>query len=205
MLDYTIITQAILNKALSFGFLEAKIAQIKIDASSQNNFTEWLQQNFHGEMEYLARNTELRFNPELLHEGTLSIICVKAPYLTKPVAYHKQRLDNKNLAYISSYALGRDYHKVVKGQLKKYAAWINHLIAGLDFTFNYRAFTDSAPVLEVELAKNAGLGFRGKNTLLLHKTQGSLFFLGEIFTNLPLIANNPTTSHCGSCTKCLTA
>jgi epoxyqueuosine reductase len=124
------------------------------------------------------------------------------PYLRQVAKAHLNRLNTvDDKAYISSYALGRDYHKVVKQQLKKYTNWIQELIVQL----NYRVFTDSAPILEIELAKNAGLGFRGKNTLLLHPKHGSMFFLGEIFTNLPLIPDTATTSHCGSCTKCLTA
>ena len=203
MQDYTILSKQIKNKALEFGFLEASIASITIDTTAQNHFVDWLNKHFHGDMGYLERNTELRFNPELLYENTVSIICVKAPYLTQDVKYHTNRLDKTDLAYISSYALGRDYHKVVKQQLNQYAKWINTLVSEIDF--NYRAFTDSAPILEIELAKNSGLGWRGKNTLLLHKQQGSLYFLGEIFTNLPLIVDSPTGSHCGSCNKCLTA
>ncbi len=203
MLDYATLTQQIKEKATDFGFLEASIASIKIDATAQSHFIDWLNKHFHGDMSYLERNTNLRFDPALLHEGTLSIICVKAPYLSNDVQYHKDRLADQNLAYISSYALGRDYHKVVKQQLNQYAKWINTLVSEIDF--KYRAFTDSAPILEIELAKNAGLGWRGKNTLLLNKQQGSLYFLGEIFTNLPLITGKATTAHCGSCSKCLTA
>lgn len=205
MTDYSILTEQILAEAPKFGFLEAQIAQIKIDTDSQNNFIEWLNHNFNGDMDYLTRNTELRFNPELLHDGTLSIITVKIPYLTQKVDFHLARLKNPQHAYISSYALGRDYHKVVKQQLKHYANWINQLIAQLKIEFNYRAFTDSAPILEVQLAQKSGNGWIGKNTLLLNKKQGSMFFLGELFTNLPLIPGTSTTSHCGSCSKCLTA
>lgn len=205
MTDYNILTKQILAEAPKFGFLEAQVAQIQIDPSSQTNFTEWLSHNFNGDMDYLAKNTELRFNPELLHNGTLSIITVKVPYLTNKVNFHQTRLENPQHAYISSYALGRDYHKVVKQQLKYYANWINQLITQLEINFNYRAFTDSSPILEVQLAKKAGNGWIGKNTLLLNKKQGSMFFLGELFTNLPLTPGKSTTSHCGSCNKCLNA
>src|SRR6185437_13548160 len=203
MIDFSIISSDICKQAPYFGFLEAAIAQIKIDNQSQTNFTVWLDKNFQGNMDYLAKNTSLRFNPEILHNGTISIICVKAPYLTESIDTHKDRLDNKDNAYVSSYALGRDYHKVLRQKLKEYASWIEEYIGQYDLELNYRVFTDSAPILEIELAKNAGLGFRGKNTLLLNKTEGSMFFLGEIFTNLPLIPGNPVTAHCGSCTKCL--
>ena len=203
MIDYSILTEQILAEAPKFGFLEAQVAQIKMDPSSQNNFLEWLNHSFNGEMDYLARNTELRFNPELLHDGTLSIITVKVPYLTHSIDFHQTRLENPEHAYISSYALGRDYHKVVKQQLKHYANWINQLITTSNINFNYRAFTDSAPVLEVQLAHKAGNGWIGKNTLLLNKKQGSMFFLGELFTNLPLTPGQSSTNHCGSCNKCL--
>ena len=204
-MDYTIISQQIKDKALDFGFLEARIASIKIDATAQNNFNSWLNAKFYGDMEYLARNTNLRFNPELLHKNTLSIISVKASYLTQATNVHRSRLKNSESAYISSYALGRDYHKVVKKQLNLYSTWIKNLICELNIDFDYRVFTDSAPILEIELAKNAGNGWRGKNTLLLNKEQGSMFFLGGIFTNLPLIVDTPVSAHCGSCSKCLTA
>ncbi len=203
MIDFNIVSSDICKQAPSFGFLEAAITHIKIDDKTQTDFTNWLNENFHGDMDYLAKNTHLRFNPEILHDGTLSIICVKAPYLTKPIDTHKNRLDNSDNAYVSSYALGRDYHKVLRQKLKQYATWIEEYLKGYDLELNYRVFTDSAPILEVELAKNAGLGFRGKNTLLLNKTEGSMFFLGEIFTNLPLIPGKPVTAHCGSCTKCI--
>ena len=203
MPDYNIITALIKEKASSFGFLEAAIASITIDPTAKTNFNLWLEQNFAGDMDYLKRNTDKRFNPELLHTGTLAIICVKVPYLQDSVASHKQRLLNPEQAYISSYALGRDYHKVVKQQLKRYCEWIDTLLSQQQLSQNYRVFTDSAPILEVQLAVQAGLGWRGKNTLLINKQQGSMFFLGEIFTNLPLPADTPSTNHCGSCHKCL--
>ena len=216
MPDYNIITRDILAMAHEFGALEANVAQITIDPQIQTNYREWLLRNFHGDMEYLAKNTHLRFNPQLLLPKTLSIICVKIPYLTKPIKSHITRLAKQNSAYVSSYALGRDYHKVIKSKLKKYAAAITEYLLQYELDLDYRVFTDSAPILEIELAQNAQLGWRGKNTLLLHKQQGSMFFLGEIFTNLPLIpaqlnkspsatkntsANNQGS--CGSCTKCL--
>lgn len=208
MNDYNKLTTKICEKAPDFGFLEARIAQVKIDPTSQSNFNDWLTKNLYGEMTYLARNTHLRFNPELLHQNILSIICVKCPYLTDSIKYHTDRLEKQDMAYISNYALGRDYHKVIKQQLNKYATWIKDLIVDLnipvaDNQFDYRVFTDSAPIMEVQLAVNAGLGFRGKNTLLLNTQEGSHFFLGEIFTNLPLTPHLATTAHCGSCTKCL--
>ena len=204
MSNYNILTGQILALANQFGFLEANVAQIKIDKSVLANFAEWLNKKFHGEMTYLERNTGLRFNPEQLYSDTLSIICVKMPYLTNKIAYHQQRAADPMLANISSYAMGRDYHKVVKKQLKLYADAINSLLSQQSQKIKYRCFTDSAPILEIELAVSAGLGWKGKNTLLLHKQEGSMFFLGELFINLPLTTSSPSKNHCGSCTKCLT-
>ncbi len=204
MVDYSIITKQILDKAPDFGFLKASVASIKIADETKIKFNEWLNAKFHGTMDYLANNRQLRFHPELLHHGTISIIIVQIPYLTKMINSHKQRLKENN-AYISSYALGRDYHKVVKQNLEKYTSYIKSTIDDYNFEFNYRVFTDSAPILEVELAKNAGLGWRGKNTLLLSKENGSMFFLGEIFTNLPLNMGSEVANHCGSCNKCIVA
>lgn len=203
MMDYSIIKDLIKNNAPQFGFLDAKIAAIKIEKNAQHNFRSWLDRGYAGAMTYLSNNLELRFNPQKLQPHTLSIICVKLPYLQESISELKERLAITNQAYISSYALGRDYHKTLKQQLNKFAAWINSQLLEHGLTHNYRVFTDSAPIMEVQLASQAGLGWRGKNTLLLDKTQGSMFFLGEIFTDLPLPADNPTTAHCGSCQKCL--
>lgn len=197
------IKEYILNLARNFGFLEAKVANMLIKQDVQNKFCQWLDENLNGDMYYLKNNVELRFNPRLLHNNILSIICVKIPYLTKKVEYHKNRLLNSDNAYVSNYALGRDYHKVVKQQLKKYVIAINDYLKELNLNLDYRVFTDSAPVLEVELAKSAGLGFRGKNTLLLNTNEGSFFFLGELFTNLALEPDMESSSHCGSCQRCI--
>lgn len=203
IMDFNILSTAICEQAINFGFTDAKIAKIKIEDETKSKFNHWLKQNLYGDMDYLAKNTSLRFNPELLHNGTISIICVTAPYLNSPVTKHKERLGKSDKAYISTYALGRDYHKVLRQRLKQYAKWIEGYISQFELALDYRVFTDSAPILEVELAKNAGLGFRGKNTLILNKDQGSMFFLGEIFTNLPLIPSTRVKALCGSCTKCL--
>ena len=203
MLDYNILKTLIKAKASDFGFLEAAIATIQIPEDAQNKFRLWLEQGFAGDMHYLERNLPLRFNPELLQLGTVAIICVKAPYLQALPASHKQRLADGEQAYISSYALGRDYHKVVKQQLRHYCDWINQQLTEWSLNATHRVFTDSAPIMEIVLASQAGLGWRGKNTLLIHKQHGSLFFLGEIFTTLPLPADKASTNHCGSCHKCL--
>lgn len=197
--------QKIKDQANQFGFLEINFATLIIPNEAQDKFNQWIENNYHGEMNYLANNRELRFNPKILHDGTLSIISVKAPYLQNEIKFHKQRLNNPEHAYVSSYALGRDYHKVVKQNLNNLAQWISAEIANLETLQShlYRVFTDSAPIMEVLLASLAGSGWRGKNTLLINKNHGSMFFLGEIFSNIPFTADVPTSSHCGSCSKCL--
>lgn len=199
-MDFAKLKIDIKQKAIELGFLDLTIAQTIIPEESQLRFKQWITNDYHGSMTYLANNTNLRFNPTQIKENTLTIISLKHPYLQQDITHHKSRLKNNN-AYVSSYALGRDYHKVVKQNLEKLAKWIQEQIEPLKH--DYRVFTDSAPVMEVEIASNSGGGWRGKNTLLIHKNHGSLFFLGEIFTNLPLPIDEATTNHCGSCTKCM--
>jgi epoxyqueuosine reductase len=203
MVNYNTLTQQILTLAPNFGFLDAGVANIDIATETKNNFNTWLKQKFHGEMSYLARNTDLRFNPDKLQANTLSIISVKLPYNNLNIESLKDKLHQPHLANIASYAQGRDYHKVLKQKLNLYATAINELLVSYNMQMHYRSFTDSAPILEVELAAKSGLGWRGKNTLLINKNQGSMFFLGEIFTNLPLIPTPKISNHCGTCSKCI--
>ena len=202
-MDMLALVEYIKSQAIQLGFLECSIANTLISPESQDKFNQWVNHNYHGTMEYLANKRQLRFNPAQINDGTLSIICVKRPYLTQDVLQHKQRLADHAHGYISSYALGRDYHKVSKGLLNSLASKINQYLDNLDQSHQYRVFTDSAPIMEIELATNSGLGWRGKNTLLINNQHGSMYFLGEIFTNLALPADIPTTDHCGSCTKCI--
>jgi len=200
--DFTTLTHEIKRLGLEFGFNNIAISKPSIPQQAADIYRQWLADNWHGDMYYLANNTEKRFHPQHLVDNCMSIISVSMPYLTHDRTTHIQRLQN-NDAYISSYALGRDYHKSVKKQLNAYALAINKLLEQSDLVLEYRAFTDSAPIMEAQLATQAGLGWRGKNTLLINKNHGSLFFLGELLTNLPLIADTPTTEHCGSCSKCM--
>lgn len=202
-MDKNLLVQYIKDQAIEFGFLECTISKAQISQEAQSKFNNWIANNYNGSMDYLANNREVRFNPALIHDGTISIICVKLPYLHHPIRYHKERLSDENLGYISSYALGRDYHKVNKKLLNELAKKINQYLGKNNLEHQYRVFTDSAPIMEIEIAKNSGLGWRGKNTLLLDKNHGSMFFLGEIFTNLDLSADEPITEHCGSCKKCI--
>jgi epoxyqueuosine reductase len=149
-------------------------------------------------MSYMTRHGSKRTHPDELVPDTLRLISVRMDYLPADLDMIKA-LRNPNQAYLSCYALGRDYHKVLKKRLIKLATQINDVVAD----FKYRAFVDSAPVLEKAIAEKAGLGWIGKNTLILNKTAGSWFFLGEIYANIPLPIDQPTTAHCGSCTACL--
>ena len=162
----------------------------------------WLSRKLHGSMGYMARNVDKRLHPERLHEGTVRVISARMDYLTDAVPAIPA--PGTDTAYVSRYALGRDYHKTVRRRLVRLARRIDRHAGG-----RYRAFTDSAPVLEKPLAEKAGLGWIGKNTLLLNEEAGSLFFLGEIYTSLPLPATRlPATQkaasdRCGACRACL--
>jgi epoxyqueuosine reductase len=170
-------------------------------AEAEQHLHEWLANGSHGEMDYMAAHGDKRSRPEQLIPGTTRVISVRMDYLptgTKRV----QTLRSPQKAYISRYALGRDYHKLIRKRLSRLIERIVTAV-GSD-TYSFRAFTDSAPVLEKALAENSGLGWIGKNTLLLNRSAGSWFFLGEIYTDLPLPMDQiEAYSHCGSCTACL--
>ena len=159
----------------------------------------WLAKGYHGEMEWIARHGSKRSQPNALVPGTCTVITARMDYLPEG-ADAEQVLSQSELAYISRYALGRDYHKLMRARLAKLARQIETQLG----TGRYRAFVDSAPVLERALAENAGLGWIGKNTMLLNDKAGSWFFLGEIYTDIPLPPDPPqATQHCGTCQACL--
>lgn len=160
---------------------------------------DWLAKGYHGSMSFLERNGELRLHPELLHPGTVRIISVRMDYLPEQARF-AANLESSEQAYISRYAVGRDYHKVMRKRLKQLADQIKSHCDTLDA----RPFVDSAPVLERPLAEEAGLGWTGKHTLLLDANAGSWFFLGELFINLPLpVSESKQTPQCGECVACL--
>ncbi len=159
----------------------------------------WLALERHGEMQYMARHGTRRTRPAELVAGTRSVISVRMDYLPEHAQEAQQVLEDPNLGYVSRYALGRDYHKVLRKRLARLASEVADLIG----TFGYRVFVDSAPVLEKALARNAGLGWIGKHTNLINKQAGSWFFLGEIYTDLQLGQDPPAQAHCGSCTACI--
>ncbi|TBW56868.1 tRNA epoxyqueuosine(34) reductase QueG [Marinobacter halodurans] len=159
----------------------------------------WLDAGMNGEMSYMADHGSKRFRPDELVPGTRRVISVRMDYLPSPDS-PATVLRDREKAYISRYTLGRDYHKLVRKRLAQLAHRIDEALAG----HNHRAFVDSAPVLERALAQRAGLGWIGKNTMLIHPKAGSFFFLGEIFTSAPLPVDEPfATEHCGSCSACL--
>jgi epoxyqueuosine reductase len=168
-------------------------------AGAEAGLAAWLAGGFHGEMDYMARHGMKRARPAELLPGTLRVISVRMSYWPQ-AADAQTALDDPGRAYVSRYALGRDYHKLMRARLQKLADRI-----AAEAPHGYRVFVDSAPVLEVELAGRAGLGWRGKHTLLLNREAGSFFFLGEIFTDLPLPVDEPVAEHCGSCRACLDA
>ncbi|MCC5825142.1 tRNA epoxyqueuosine(34) reductase QueG [Alkalimonas sp.] len=160
----------------------------------------WLEQAFHGEMDYMARHGMVRARPDELLPGTLRVISVRMDYLPERAAF-ASNLQDPSQAYISRYALGRDYHKVIRRKLRQLAERIEQEVSEL----GYRPFVDSAPVLERPLAQKAGLGWVGKHSLLLNQEAGSWFFLGELLVNLPLPIDEPHPGDCGSCVACITS
>ena len=180
------------------GFQAIGIAGVDL-AQAEPRLAAWLERGYHGDMDYMARHGARRARPAELVPGTLSVVCARLDYRDPQARASEAVLADADRAYVSRYALGRDYHKVLRQRLVRLAQRIEQAIE----PFHYRVFTDSAPVMEVELARQAGLGWRGKHTLLLSRDAGSYYFLGEIFTDLPLPPDPPVAEHCGSCTRCI--
>jgi epoxyqueuosine reductase len=184
--------------AQELGFDAVAVSGIDL-ADAEPGLAAWLASGFHGEMDYMARHGCKRARPAELVPGTLRVISVRMNYWPR-AADAQTALDDPARAYVSRYALGRDYHKVMRARLQKLA---ERLAAAAPH--GCRVFVDSAPVLEVELATRAGIGWRGKHTLALDRGAGSFFFLGEIFTDLPLPLDAAERAHCGTCRACLDA
>ncbi|MBT7371792.1 MAG: tRNA epoxyqueuosine(34) reductase QueG, partial [Gammaproteobacteria bacterium] len=182
-IDWQHLTDEITLWGKELGFSAIGISDIELNAHQQK-LDAWLAKEYHGEMDYMARHGDLRSHPEKLHTGTVSVITFRLDYLEKE-PNPKDLLTSDGHAYISRYALGRDYHKVIRGKLKKLVTRMEDYLVAYDFNgFSSRVFTDSAPILEKALAEKAGLGWIGKNTLLINERAGSWFFLAEILTNL---------------------
>jgi epoxyqueuosine reductase len=179
------------------GFQAVGIAGVDLSAA-EGRLAEWLGMGWHGEMDYMARHGALRSRPAALVPGTLRVVSCRMDYLPDAPGSVQEELQDPSRAYIARYARGRDYHKVMRARLQKLC---DRIEAGVG-PFGHRVFADSAPVMEVELAVRAGIGWRGKHTLLLDR-QGSWFFLGEIYCELDLETDLPAADHCGSCRKCI--
>ena len=197
-LDTRELAERIKAWGLELGFQQLGIADIQLD-TAEHRLAEWLEAGFHGEMEYMSRHGQKRSRPDKLVSGTLRVISARMDYLPNEETSPTDLLDADSQAYIARYALGRDYHKVLRSRLQKLA----DRIAAEVGSFGYRVFVDSAPVLEKPLAQKAGLGWIGKHTNLINKEAGSWFMLGEIYTDLPLPGDNPARDHCGSCQACI--
>ena len=195
--DYASLALSIKAWGRELGFQAVGVADTDLSAA-EAHLASWLERGWHGEMDYMARHGERRSRPGELVPGTLRVIACRMNYVAE-VGEGWPEISNDGRAYIARYARGRDYHKVMRTRLQKLA----DRIAGEVGEFGHRVFTDSAPVMEVELASKAGLGWRGKHTLLLSREAGSYFFLGEIYTDLPLPVDAPADNHCGTCTKCI--
>lgn len=180
------------------GFDAIGISSLDLSSAEQKLWA-WLENGYHGDMDWMQRHGTKRSRPTELVEGTLSIISVRMNYWPEPSAPAEMVLNQPELAYISRYALGRDYHKVLRQRLEKLAQRLQTEIGSL----RYRVFVDSAPVLEKPIAVKAGLGWLGKHTNLINRHAGSYFFLGELYTDLPLTETGATTEHCGSCNACI--
>jgi epoxyqueuosine reductase len=192
--------------AAKLGFSQIGVAGVDL-SSAEAGLLAWLQRGFHGEMHYMASHGLKRARPAELVPGTVRVITARMDYLPASVPEGWQAIEWQRLkapeqaadAALSIYARGRDYHKVMRARLQKLAEQLAERVGPL----GHRVFTDSAPVLEVELASRSGLGWRGKHTLLLSRQAGSTFFLGEIYVDLALPLTEPESSHCGSCTSCM--
>jgi epoxyqueuosine reductase len=202
-IDYAALTKRIKQWGAELGFQAVGIADTSL-GEAEERLQQWLSLGFHGAMDYMAKHGTRRSRPAELIPGTLRVISVRMNYFPPNARDAWVVMKDRNAAYISRYALGRDYHKVLRSRLEQLAQKVRSE-AGV---CNYRVFTDSAPVLEVEIAKKARLGWRGKHTLLLDREHGSFFFLGEIYTDLPLLtdaelSNKDEQNYCGSCTACI--
>lgn len=195
-LDYASLALEIKEWGKELGFQQVGICDTDL-IEHESHLKQWLAKQFHGDMDYMANHGDKRSRPTELVPGTQRIIVVRMDYLSDNTL--EQTLASTETAYISRYTLGRDYHKLIRKRLQLLAEKITQK-AGL---FGYRAFVDSAPVLEKALAEKAGLGWIGKHTLLLDKQLGSWFFLGELFTDLPLPVDTPSEKHCGTCSACI--
>ena len=198
-MDLPALARDIKQWARELGFQHTGIADCDLSAA-EPRLLAWLEKGWHGDMDYMARHGTARSRPQVLQPGALRVISARMDYLPEGARPVEEVLAEPDRACIARYALGRDYHKVLRHRLQQLAGRMTAAVG----EFQYRVFTDTAPVMEVELAVKAGLGWRGKHTLLLSREAGSYFFLGDIYTDLPLPVDAAQSEHCGTCTKCIT-
>ena len=196
--DLTTLAADIKRWGHDLGFADIGFADTDL-ANAETEHQAWIKKGFHGDMDYMAKHGTKRTRPAELIPNTRTVITVRLDYLPPKAKDSWETIQDGEKAFISRYALGRDYHKVMRNKLQKLCDKIIENVP----EFEFRVFTDSAPVLEVALAEKAGLGWRGKHTLLINKDRGSWFFLGEIYTNLSLPIDTKATNHCGTCSACI--
>jgi len=183
------------------GFADCRVSDGQLK-DYEPRLEQWLEAGFHGEMDYMQRHGMMRARPEELLPGTVRVISVRMDYLPGQARDMQDTLDDPSLGYVSRYALGRDYHKMMRKRLKQLSEKLQEHVGPM----GYRVFVDSAPVLEKALAERAGIGWIGKHSNVINRTAGSWFFLGEIYTDLPLTPDHTTQrDHCGKCTACIDA
>ena len=195
--DYGALATRVRELAREFGFQRCGITGVEL-GEDEAHLRDWLANGLYGSMDWMARHGELRARPHELHPGTVRVISVGLDY-GRDSDEAWATLDDAERAYVARYALGRDYHKLMRQRLQRLADRIADVVG----PFGHRVFVDSAPVLERALARNAGLGWIGKHTCLIDKDGGSFFFLGEIYVDLPLPVDAPATAHCGTCRRCI--
>jgi len=198
LLDLNQLAQQIKQWGAGLGFQQVGITDTDLSAS-EPKLQAWLDKQYHGEMAWMARHGMMRARPHELQPGTLRVISVRMNYLPANAAFART-LKNPDLGYVSRYALGRDYHKLLRNRLKKLGEKIQAHCSPL----NFRPFVDSAPILERPIAEKAGLGWTGKHSLILSRDAGSFFFLGELLIDLPLPVDKPQAENCGRCVACMT-
>ena len=198
MPDHAALAELIRTWGRELGFQQLGIAGVAL-GQDEAHLRDWLAKGQHGRMDYMARHGDKRSRPDELVPGTLRVVSVRMDYGTGDDVEAWATLEKGERAYVARYALGRDYHKVMRNRLQKLA----DRIAAHAGPFGYRAFVDSGPVLERALARDAGLGWIGKHSCLINRSAGSWFFLGEILTDLPLPEDVPATAHCGTCSRCI--
>ncbi|MGK2234231.1 MAG: epoxyqueuosine reductase [Colwellia sp.] len=197
VINYQELSAQIKRWGQDLGFSQVGISDVDL-SDHEAALTRWLENNYHGDMDYMARHGLMRARAKELVEGTLNVISVRMDYLPTDAKFARI-LKNRDHAYISRYALGRDYHKLMRKRLKQ----LGEKISAHCENFNYRPFVDSAPILERPLAEKAGLGWVGKHTLLINKQAGSWFFLGELLVDIPLVADTQAENDCGACVACI--